>query len=342
MARSRVVTFGETMLKFSPQNFQRFLQATAMTVEYAGAEANVAVSLANYGMETEFVSKLPDNDFGDAALNILRHYGVDTNKAVRGGERIGIYFVEKGASQRPSKVIYDRKGSAIATALPSDFDWNEIFEGATWFHFTGITPALSDSLAAICLDACKAAKDKGITISCDLNYRKKLWSRERANEVMSELCKYVDVCIANEEDAAEVFGITADNSDVSNGVIDKASYEYVARQLKGRFGFQKVAITLRESVSASDNNWSALLIDEDNLYLSRKYAIHIVDRIGGGDSFGAGLIYGLNHYDSCQQALEFAVAASCLKQTIEGDFNIVKTAEVENLINGNVTGRIQR
>lgn len=342
MARSKVVTFGETMLKFSPHDFQRFLQATTMNVEYAGAEANVAVSLANYGMESAFVSKLPVNDFGDAALNILRHYGVDTSKAVRGGERIGIYFVEKGASQRPSKVIYDRKGSAIATAQPTDFNWDEIFEGATWFHFTGITPALSDSLAAICLDACKAAKAKGITISCDLNYRKKLWSKEKANEVMSELCKHVDVCIANEEDAADVFGITAENSDVSSGVIDKASYESVARQLKERFGFQKVAITLRESISASDNNWSAILYDGENVYNSRKYSIHIVDRIGGGDSFGAGLIYGLNHYDSCQQALEFAVAASCLKQTIEGDFNMVKVAEVESLMNGNVSGRVQR
>ena len=285
---------------------------------------------------------MPDNDFGDAALNILRHYGVDTSKAVRGGERIGIYFVEKGASQRPSKVIYDRKGSAIASAHSADFDWDRIFEEATWFHFTGITPALSDTLTSICLDACKAAKAKGITISCDLNYRKKLWSREKANEVMSELCKYVDVCIANEEDAADVFGVTAENSDAGSGVLDRTSYSSVARQLREQFGFQKVAITLRESISASDNNWSAILYDGEKVYNSRKYSIHIVDRIGGGDSFGAGLIYGLNHYDSCQQALEFAVAASCLKQTIEGDFNMVKVAEVESLMNGNVSGRISR
>lgn len=342
MAKNKVVTFGETMLKFSPYNFQRFMQATSMNVEYAGAEANVAVSLANYGMNVAFVSKLPDNDFGDAALNILRHYGVDTSKAVRGGERIGIYFVEKGASQRPSKVIYDRKGSAFATAQPTDFNWDVIFEGSTWFHFTGITPALSDSLTLICLDACKVAKAKGLIVSCDLNYRKKLWSSERACEVMSELCKYVDVCIANEEDAADVFGITAENSDARSGVLDKTSYASVARLLKEQFGFQKVAITLRESISASDNNWSAILYDGERVYNSRNYSIHIVDRIGGGDSFGAGLIYGLNHYDSCQDALEFAVATSCLKQTIEGDFNMVKVTEVESLMNGNGSGRISR
>lgn len=338
----KVVTFGEIMLKFSPPNYKRFLQATEMNVEYAGAEANVAVSLANYGMNPVFVSKLPDNDFGEAALNCLRHYGVDISKVARGGERIGIYFAEKGASQRPSKVIYDRKGSAIATAHPSDFDWNTIFEGVDWFHFTGITPALSDSQAAICLEACKAAREKGITISCDLNYRKKLWSKERAREVMSGLCKYVDVCIANEEDASDIFGITAKNSDVGNGVIDQVSYAYVARQLKERFGFQKVAITLRESISASDNNWSAILDDGDNLYVSHKYAIHIVDRIGGGDSFAAGLIYGLTHYKQPWQALEFAVASSCLKQTIDGDFNLVKVEEVERLMSGDNSGRILR
>ena len=330
------------MLKFSPINYQRFLQATAMNVEYAGAEANVAVSLAHYGVNSVFVSKLPDNDLGEAAYNSVRHYGVNTDFIVRGGERIGIYFAEKGASQRPSKVIYDRKGSAIACACKDDFDWDAIFEGADWFHWTGITPALSDSLADICLEACKAAKAKGITISCDLNYRKKLWSKEKANAVMSELCKYVDICIANEEDAVDVFGIKAEKSDVERGSIDYSSYAKVAYKLQEQFGFQKVAITLRESISASDNNWSALLIDEESLYISRRYSIHIVDRIGGGDSFGAGLIYGLNRYDNCQQALEFAVAASCLKQTIEGDFNMVKVPEVESLMDGNMSGRISR
>lgn len=338
----KVVTLGEIMMKFSPMNYKRFLQATEMNVEYAGAEANVAVSLANYGMDSVFVSKLPDNDFGEAALNSLRHFGVDVSRVIKDGERIGIYFAEKGASQRPSKVIYDRKASAIACAEPGEFNWDDIFKDATWFHFTGITPALSDSLAAICLEACKVAKSKGITISCDLNYRKKLWSREHANEVMSELCKYVDVCIANEEDAADVFGIRADKGDVDKGVIDMSSYAKVAFKLQERFGFKKVAITLRESISASDNNWSAILDDGENLYVSQKYAIHIVDRIGGGDSFGAGLIYGLLHYEQPQQALEFAVAASCLKQTIEGDFNMVKVSEVENLMQGNASGRIAR
>lgn len=338
----KVVTFGEIMLKFSPMNYQRFLQANAMNVEYAGAEANVAVSLANYGLNSVFISKLPANDLGEAAINSVRHFGVNTDYVARGGERIGIYFAEKGASQRPSKVIYDRKGSAIATATATDFDWDAIFEGADWFHWTGITPALSDSLAAICLEACKKAKEKGVTISCDLNYRKKLWSREKAREVMTELCKYVDVCIANEEDAADVFGIKAEHSDVDNDVINIASYAKIANTLLRKFNFQKVAITLRESISASDNNWSAILDDGENVYVSRKYSIHLVDRIGGGDSFGAGLIYGLSHYDEPQQALEFAVAASCLKQTIEGDFNMVRVAEVEDLMKGNVSGRISR
>ncbi|MCR4828270.1 MAG: sugar kinase [Bacteroidales bacterium] len=338
----KIVTFGEIMMKFSPLFYKRFLQADAMNVEYAGAEANVAVSLANYGLNSIFVSKLPDNDFGDAAINTLRHYGVDTSKVARGGDRIGIYFAEKGASQRPSKVIYDRKGSAIACATQIDFDWDAIFEGVEWFHWTGITPALCDSLATICLDACKVAKAKGITISCDLNYRKKLWSRERAKEVMTKLCHYVDVCIANEEDSADVFGIKADNGDVNSGVLDEQSYASVARQLNEKFDFKKVAITLRESISASDNNWSAILFDGQRVYTSRKYTIHIVDRIGGGDSFGAGLIYGLTKYDEPQKALEFAVAASCLKQTIEGDFNMVSVAEVESLMNSTGSGRIIR
>lgn len=342
MAKNKIVTFGEIMLKLSPLNYQRFLQASAMNVEYAGAEANVAVSLANYGLDSVFVSRLPNNELGQSAINSLRRYGVDTSKVVRGGNRIGIYFVEKGASQRPSKVIYDRADTAIANAIPTDFDWDAIFNGVEWFHFTGITPALSDGLANICLVACRAAKAKGITISCDLNYRKKLWSRERAKEVMTELCQYVDVCIANEEDAADVFGITAENTEINSGVIDSQSYVSVARQLQQRFGFQKVAITLRESISASDNNWSAILFDGQRIYTSRKYAIHIVDRIGGGDSFGAGLIYGLTQYGEPQKALDFAVAASCLKQTIEGDFNLVSKAEVENLMTGNGSGRILR
>ena len=338
----KVVTFGEILLKFSPRNNQRFLQATAMDVEYSGAEANVAVSLAHFGMDTTFVSKLPGNELGEAALCVLRQHGVDISRVARGGERIGIYFAEKGASQRPSKVIYDRKNSAIACATTADFDWNAIFEDADWFHFTGITPALSDSLAVVCLEACKAASAKGMTISCDLNFRKKLWSCEKAKSVMTELCRFVDVCIANEEDAADVFGIKADNSDAGKGELDGASYVSVARQLQERFRFKKVAITLRESISASDNNWSAILYDGGKTYCSRKYAIHVVERIGSGDSFCAGLIYGLHHYGDSQRALEFAVAASCLKQTMEGDFNLASVAEVENLLNGDVSGRIKR
>lgn len=337
-----VVTFGELMLKLSPLGYGRFVQSGQFNVEYSGAEANVAVSLCNFGVPARYVTVLPKHELGDAAVNALRRFGVDTSNIVRSDKRIGIYFAEKGASQRPSKVIYDRADTAIANANPKDFNWDAIFEGVDWFHFTGITPALSDCLANICLEACRVAKAKGITISCDLNYRKKLWSRERAKELMTELCQYVDVCIANEEDAADVFGITAENSEVGNGVIDSQSYASVAHQLQQRFGFQKVAITLRESISASDNNWSAILYDGQQVYSSRKYAIHIVDRIGGGDSFGAGLIYGLTQYGEPQKALDFAVAASCLKQTIEGDFNLVSKAEVENLMTGNGSGRILR
>lgn len=338
----RVVTFGELMLKLSPIAYGRLIQAHQLNVEYSGAEANVAVSLSTFGMPTSFVSAVPNNVIGEAAINALRHYGVDTSRVVKSGDRLGIYFAEKGASQRPSMVVYDRKGSAIANAANSVFAWDAIFADAEWFHFTGITPALSDSLAAICLEACRAAKAKGITISCDLNYRKKLWSREKASQVMTELCQYVDVCIANEEDAADVFGIKAEHSDVNKGEIDEQSYASVARQLQQKFKIKYVAITLRESISASDNNWSAILYDGKTIYNSRKYAIHLVDRIGGGDSFGAGLVYSLlNKYD-CQHALEFAVAASCLKQTVEGDFNQVSVAEVEALINSKGTGRIQR
>lgn len=339
---ARIVTFGEILLKFSPLNYQRICQASQMNVEYAGAEANVAVSLANYGEDVAFVSKLPDNELGDSAVNTLSRYGVDVHNITRGGDRIGIYFSEKGASQRPSKVIYDRKGSAIACSEPKDFDWNAIFDGAEWFHWTGITPALSDSLAKICLEACRAAKAKGITISCDLNYRKKLWNHEKASEVMTKLSEFVDVCIANEEDAAEVFGIVAEHSNVNSGKIVELSYAKVAKQMLQRFGFKYVAITLRESISASDNHWSAILYDGKNVYHSRKYSIHLVDRIGGGDSFGAGLIYGLLEYKEEQKALDFAVAASCLKQTIEGDFNLVKVSEVESLAEGNQNGRIIR
>lgn len=338
----RVVTFGELMLRLAPENYLRFVQSDRLEATFGGAEANVAVSLASFGEQASFVSKLPAHEIGQSAINSLRRYGVDTSLVVRGGDRVGIYYCEKGASQRPSKVIYDRVGSAIATASPDDFDWNAIFDGADWFHFTGITPALSANLADITLQAVKVAKEKGVTVSCDLNFRKKLWSKERANAVMSEICKYVDVCIANEEDAKDVFGIEAENTDINSGKLDKDGYVSVAKQLTEKFGFKSVAITLRESKSASDNDWSGMLFKNGNAFFSKKYSMHIVDRVGGGDSFGAGLIYALsNGYDE-QSAIEFAVAASCLKHSVEGDYNMVSLEEVKALAGGNASGRVQR
>ena len=338
----KVVTFGEVMLRLAPENYLRFVQSEKYEATFGGAEANVAVSLANYGVDAAFVTKLPAHEIGQAAVNSLRKFGVDTTKIVRGGDRVGIYYCEKGASQRPSKVIYDRAYSSIATAKKEDFDWNKIFDGVKWFHFTGITPALSDETAEITLEACKKAKEKGITISCDLNFRKKLWSKEKAGKVMGEVCKYVDYCIANEEDAKDVFGIEADNTDINTGKLDRNGYISVAKKLTERFNFKGVAITLRESLSANDNNWSGMLYTNGEAVFSKKYAMHIVDRVGGGDSFGGGLIYSLlNGYDA-QKAIEFAVAASCLKHSIEGDYNMVSVSEVEALAKGNASGRVQR
>lgn len=340
--RKKIVTFGELMLRLAPEGYERFVQAERYGATYGGGEANVAVSLANYGFDAVFVTKLPAHEIGQGGVNALRRFGVDTSYIARGGERIGIYFLEKGASQRPSKVIYDRAGSAICGAEKGDFDWKKIFDKAQWFHFTGITPALNDNVAGICLDACKEAKKAGATISCDLNYRKKLWSREKAGQVMGGLCKYVDVCIANEEDAADVFGIRAANTDVTAGEVDQSSYKEVARQLMDRFGFQKVAITLRESLSANDNLWSAMLYDGKGYYFSRKYKMHIVDRVGGGDSFGGGLIAACLNDCGPYETIGFAAAASCLKHSIEGDFNMVTLEEVERLAGGDASGRVQR
>ena len=338
----RIITFGEIMMRLNPEGYCRFVQADKFEASYAGGEANVAVSLSNYGMDAAFVSKVPAHEIGQCAVNELRHFGVDTRMMVRGGDRLGLYFVEKGASQRASKVIYDRAGSAIAKASASDFDWEKIFDGADWFHFTGITPALGGELPEICLEACKAAKALGVKISCDLNYRKKLWSNEKANEVMSTLMPYVDVCIANEEDAKDVFGIEAEDTDLNAGKVNHEGYISVARQLAERFGFEKVAITLRGSISASDNEWAAMLYSDGKAYFSPKYNVRIVDRVGGGDSFGGGLIYSLlSGYDD-QKAINFAVAASCLKHSIEHDFNLVSVAEVEALAGGNASGRVQR
>lgn len=338
----RIVTFGEIMLRLAPENYLRFVQADRLEATFGGAEANVAVSLANFGEDVAFVSKLPTHEIGQSAINSLRKFGVDTSFVASGGERVGIYYCEKGASQRPSKVIYDRAGSAIATATGDDFDWDKIFDGAKWFHFTGITPALSDTLAGIVLQAVKSAKEKGITVSCDLNFRKKLWSKEKAKEVMSEICKYVDVCIANEEDAKDVFGIEAENTDIESGKLNEQGYVSVAEQLVDKFGFKAVAITLRESISANDNYWSGMLYTDGKAVFSKKYAMHIVDRVGGGDSFGAGLIHSLLAGKNATDAIEFAVATSCLKHSIEGDYNMVSKEEVEALANGNASGRVQR
>ena len=338
----KVVCFGEIMLRLAPEGYYRFVQAEKFGATFGGGEANVSVSLANYGMDAQFVTKVPNNDIAQSCINSLRKFGVDTHNIVRGGERLGIYYLEKGASQRPSKVIYDRAYSAIAMAQKSDFDWTKILEGATWFHFTGITPALSDNCAEICLDAVKTAKQMGITVSCDLNYRKKLWSKEKAKQVMTSLAPYIDVCIANEEDASDVFGIKAENTDITGGKLSHDGYKSVAKQLVDTFGFKKVAITLRGSISANDNNWAAMLYDGNEYYLSKNYLIHIVDRVGGGDSFGGGLIYALSNNFAPQDAIEFAVAASCLKHTIEGDYNMVSVDEVLKLAQGDGSGRVQR
>jgi Sugar kinases, ribokinase family len=337
----KVVTFGEIMLRLQPEGYKRFVQADRYEAAYGGGEANVAVSLANFGLDTEYVTKLPKNEIGQGAVNSLRKYGVGTEFIARGGERTGIYFIEKGASQRASKVIYDRAGSAIAAASPEDFDFKKIFEGADWFHFTGITPAISSAAAGITLETVKIAKAKGLTVSCDLNYRKKLWSKEEAGKTMTALMPYVDLLIGNEEDFSDVFGIKADASDIKAGELSKEGYMSVAKKVKDKFGVKEVAITLRGSISASDNKWRAMLYD-GQFYFSKEYSVHIVDRVGGGDSFAAGLIYSeLNGFDK-QKTIEFATGASCLKHSIEGDFNLVTAEEVSSLIGGDGSGRVQR
>ncbi|UTC64417.1 bifunctional 4-hydroxy-2-oxoglutarate aldolase/2-dehydro-3-deoxy-phosphogluconate aldolase [Treponema sp. OMZ 788] len=338
----RVITMGEIMLRLSPSGFNRFVQADTLELVFGGAEANVAVSLANFGMESAYITKLPTHEIGQAAVNSLRRYGVDVSGIIRGGTRVGIYFLEKGASQRASKVIYDRANSAIAEASPNDFNWKEIFKGASWFHFTGITPALSKNAAEICLEACKTARTMGITVSCDLNYRKKLWSTEEAKKTMSRICEFVDICISNEEDAEKVFGITSKNTDVNSGKLNENGYEEVASELCKTFGFKKVGITLRESTSASENNWSAMLYTEGKAYFSKKYTMQVVDRLGGGDSFAAALICAEFKGFSPQAQIDFASAASCLKHSINGDFNQVSFDEVLTLAQGDASGRVQR
>lgn len=340
--KKSIVTFGEIMLRLQPSNFERLTQANTFEVSYGGGEANVAVSLSHYDDKATFVTVLPDNPLGQAALNQLRRFGANTDKIKRGGQRLGVYFLEKGASLRPSKVVYDRANSAIAEVEPGTFDWDEIFKGVDWFHFTGITPALSPNAAEETLNAVKAAKKAGVTVSCDLNYRKKLWTREEAGKTMKELVQYVDVIIANEADCSDVFGIEAETTNVESGKIDDAHYRSVAQQMMDIANCRYVAITLRESISASDNGWSAMLFDGKEFYKSKRYHIHLVDRVGGGDSFGSGLIHSMVNGKEAQEALEFAVAASALKQTIPGDMNLVTEKEVMEVVKGNVSGRVQR
>lgn len=343
MSTPAVVTFGEIMLRLSTPGFSRFLQASAFEVNYGGGEANVAASLAQFGLNATYVTRLPKHEIGEAALQALRSYGVDTTEILRGGDRLGIYFLESGASQRPSKVIYDRAGASIAEIKPGMVDWSRVFAGKNWFHVTGITPALGATAAEATLEAVQMARKMGLTVSCDLNYRKKLWTTEEAGRVMRGVMAYVDVAIANEEDCHMVFGIHAEGSNVDAGVIDAHKYREVASKMLAMFPhLKKVAITLRESLSASDNYWSAVLFDGNEFLQSRRYAIRIVDRVGGGDSFAAGLIYGLAIGKSQADALEFAVAASCLKHTIPGDINVSSVAEVEALIKEGGSGRVQR
>jgi 2-dehydro-3-deoxygluconokinase len=342
----KVVTFGEIMMRLSPPGFLRFGQARSFDVIYGGGESNVAVSLANYGVPADFVTRLPANDLGDACIQFLRQYGVGTDKIVRGGDRIGIYFLEMGAMQRGSKVIYDRANSAIATIEPGMIDWRSVLADADWFHWTGITPAISAGTAAVCLEAVKTAQALGLTVSCDLNYRKKLWKwGKQPGEVMPELVSHSDVAIGNEEDAAKVFDIHAPDADVVAGKVDAAKYQYVCEELHRQFPrLNTIAITLRGSISASHNTWSGVLWHDGAFFTGPQYDItHIVDRVGGGDSFMGGLIYGLRTYgDDKQRALDFAVSASCLKHSIFGDFNLVTVAEVEKLMGGDASGRVSR
>ncbi|MDO8302158.1 MAG: sugar kinase [Sedimentisphaerales bacterium] len=338
----KAVFFGELLLRLNTKRFERFAQSREFEVYFTGAEANAALSLTNYGLEGYVVSVVPDSEIGQACINYHRQYGVNTDYVKRGGARLGIFYVENGASQRPSKVIYDRAGSSMSQLQPGQIDWDTVLAGKQWFHFSGTAPALADGVAAATKEACAAAKKHGLTVSCDLNYRKKLWSPEKAQRVMSDLMQYVDVLIGNEEDSELVLGVKPKGVDVTSGSLDVERYKEVAHELHKRFGFKYVATTLRESLSASANNWSGLLSDGKTCYHSKRYHITIVDRVGGGDSFSGGLIYGLMTGMSSQQTIEFATAASCLKHSIHGDFNLVSREEVMALLGGDGSGRIQR
>ena len=349
---STVVTFGEIMLRLSTPGFTRFTQAQSYDASFGGGEANVAVSLAHFGHDARFVCKLPTHEIGQAAVNRLRQYGVDTRFVARGGERVGIYFLETGASQRPSKVVYDRAHSAVSEMDASEVDWDAAFEGADWFHWTGITPALGPKPQAAVERACRAAKAAGATVSCDLNFRSKLWTTEEAQATMRPLMEFVDVCIANEEDADRSLGVRTEGSGAeaaASAELDEAGYARLAERLRSEFGFDAVAITLRESHSASDNGWSAIILGGagsarpvGEAVRSRVYDVRLVDRVGGGDSFAAGLIHGLLTKDAAEEALSFAVAASALKQTIPGDLNLTSAQEVEKLARGSGSGRVER
>jgi 2-dehydro-3-deoxygluconokinase len=338
----KVVTLGEIMLRLSTPDYKRFVTSDSFDVTYGGGEANVAAAICNYGENGTFVTKVPNNAIGQAAINHLRRFGVDTQYIARGGKRLGIYFLETGASMRASQVIYDRADAAISEVDASEFDFDKIFEGADWFHTTGITPALSDKSAALTEAALKAAKAKGITTSIDLNYRKKLWSKEKAREVMTHLAQYVDVCIGNEEDAETTLGFTAHGTDITKGELHLEGYKDVFKQMKEKLGFKYIASTLRESYSASDNGWSALVYDGSEFYETKKYQVRIIDRVGSGDSFASGFIYGLVTGMAMKDAAEFGVAASALKHTIPGDLNHATLSEVKDLMKGDASGRVQR
>ena len=342
MNNQKIVTFGEIMLRLTPPDYLRFNQTDLFRASYGGSEANVAVSLANFGLRSEFITRLPENRVADACLDDLRRYGVGTDGILRGGKRLGLYYMEEAASMRTSHVVYDRADSAFDTLCPGMIDWHSLFDGATWFHWSGITPAISDKAAELTRLACEAAKRHGVTVSVDLNFRKKLWTKEKAQSIMKPLMQYVDVCIGNEEDAELCLGFKPD-ADVEGGETNAEGYKGIFRQMAETFGFKYVISTLRESFSATHNGWKAMIYDGKEFYESKRYDIDpIIDRVGGGDSFAGGLIYGLNHYEDKQSALEFAVAASCLKHSIPGDFNRVTVSDVTKLMGGDGTGRVQR
>ena len=338
----KMVGFGDYMLRLNPAGYLRFMQAKHFEANYTGAEANVCVSLAMMGMDAEFVTRLPDNDIAAAGIAELRKFNVQTGHIATGGDRMGIFYLEKGASQRPSKVIYDRKHTAIATCAYDDFDWDAIFAGATHFHLTGITPALSKTMPQVCIQACQQAKRLDLTISCDLNYRKNLWTQDEAKACMTKIMPYVDILVANEEDAEKVLGIKARDTDIISGNLSHEGYVDVAEQICSTYGTKMVAVTLRRSISASENGWSAMLYTNGQAYFSASYMIHLGDRVGGGDSFTAGLLYAVMNDYNPQQAIEYAAAASCLKQTMEYDFNLSTVAEINQLVGGDGSGRVQR